>query len=555
LDLPRYHPRGLASNPRGSAVLFGIPAADVARGSNRLRGGPMTELHARMVENLRSSALTDPYIAAMNCRPFTREEIAELCDVSPDSLHPNGGYGFPYPGVHKHDLSQYVRCRQFDAEDWKYVGPRGHDNAIYVPPRFEECLARWESQFFCVTEGEKKAAALCCHGIPCLGIGGVTAWPDPGQRAAEKAMGKRANENTSPHPTIRKYLRECKCVIVIADSDYFTNSNVESAMSTFRSACERYQAELPVDNYPYQAPFALLAVIPPKLNGAELMKMGVDDHLKALLDSLIAREKNVTDAYRLVTGRLHEQLHLLGVINTECNDDSLANLIAHEAYDRFAYTGEQYRFYDRQTGTWQPSDANQEQAAPNSIAGLLDRTAIELKVTFGKQIAAIKAEQKALAARRDKLPDETATYLKTLEERFKKVGNVALNIRNSSRKSKILTQLTRFVRIPRTAYDRHQHSFAVANGVLDLRTRELKPLSPSNLITKASPVVYDPSAKCPCWEEFLAQVHQDAAIRQYEADAAEYKDELEAVMIRAGSEIVAGIPIEVEGKISKTWSK
>jgi len=41
------------------------------------------------------------------------------------------------------------------------------------------------------------------------------------------------------------------------------------------------------------------------------------------------------------------------------------------------------------------------------------------------------------------------------------------------------------------------------NGTIDLRTGELKPYNPDNLITKLAPVHYDPDAQCPIWEGFL----------------------------------------------------
>jgi len=48
--------------------------------------------------------------------------------------------------------------------------------------------------------------------------------------------------------------------------------------------------------------------------------------------------------------------------------------------------------------------------------------------------------------------------------------------------------------------------FNVANGVLDLRTAELLPPSPERLITKQSPIVFDPDAQCPLWRRFLHRI-------------------------------------------------
>jgi len=48
--------------------------------------------------------------------------------------------------------------------------------------------------------------------------------------------------------------------------------------------------------------------------------------------------------------------------------------------------------------------------------------------------------------------------------------------------------------------------FNVANGTINLRTGELRPHRREDLLTKLSPVVYDETAKCPRWEQFLDEI-------------------------------------------------
>lgn len=43
----------------------------------------------------------------------------------------------------------------------------------------------------------------------------------------------------------------------------------------------------------------------------------------------------------------------------------------------------------------------------------------------------------------------------------------------------------------------------VSNGTLDLRTGELQPHRPGDMITRLVPVSYNPSARCPTWEQFV----------------------------------------------------
>ena len=44
------------------------------------------------------------------------------------------------------------------------------------------------------------------------------------------------------------------------------------------------------------------------------------------------------------------------------------------------------------------------------------------------------------------------------------------------------------------------------NGTLDLRTGNLQPHSPDDLITKLAPITYDPGAECPRWTQFLSEI-------------------------------------------------
>ena len=48
----------------------------------------------------------------------------------------------------------------------------------------------------------------------------------------------------------------------------------------------------------------------------------------------------------------------------------------------------------------------------------------------------------------------------------------------------------------------------VVNGTLDLRTGKLRCHDPQDFITKLAPVVYDPTAECPRWLQFLREVFQ-----------------------------------------------
>jgi putative DNA primase/helicase len=53
------------------------------------------------------------------------------------------------------------------------------------------------------------------------------------------------------------------------------------------------------------------------------------------------------------------------------------------------------------------------------------------------------------------------------------------------------------------------------NGTLDLRTGEQHPHRRDDLITKLTPVAYDPDAKAPTWEAFLERVLPSEALRRF----------------------------------------
>jgi putative DNA primase/helicase len=62
------------------------------------------------------------------------------------------------------------------------------------------------------------------------------------------------------------------------------------------------------------------------------------------------------------------------------------------------------------------------------------------------------------------------------------------------------------VAMPLTDFDKDPWLLNCLNGTLDLRTGELRPHDPADLITKLAPVHYDPNADAPLWGSFLEEV-------------------------------------------------
>ena len=65
------------------------------------------------------------------------------------------------------------------------------------------------------------------------------------------------------------------------------------------------------------------------------------------------------------------------------------------------------------------------------------------------------------------------------------------------------------VATPFDDFDGHEHLIAARNGVIDLRTGQLRPHDPALLLTKRVDLDYDPSARSELWEKFLTDIFPD----------------------------------------------
>jgi putative DNA primase/helicase len=91
-------------------------------------------------------------------------------------------------------------------------------------------------------------------------------------------------------------------------------------------------------------------------------------------------------------------------------------------------------------------------------------------------------------------------------------------IRNWAKQSESAAKLEATVKLARTVdgvpieaaeLDRDVWLLNCNNGTLNLRTGELRPADPADLITKSTGVEFDPEAKCPAWDKFVLWAMQD----------------------------------------------
>lgn len=69
--------------------------------------------------------------------------------------------------------------------------------------------------------------------------------------------------------------------------------------------------------------------------------------------------------------------------------------------------------------------------------------------------------------------------------------------------------------IPASFLDADTMLVNVQNGTIDLRTHELRPHDPVDLITKIAPASYRPDARCERWDRFLEDVLPDEEMRRF----------------------------------------
>ncbi len=135
-----------------------------------------------MFKDLARSGLTETDAKKLGLKVLTRKENEKLTGFYVP------GYLIPYTDINKKKVKDAYRVRHLEdipgkfgsvrKKPVRYTGPKGQLPHLYFPANFGNWagLAKDASELIYLTEGEKKAAALCKAGLPCVAVPGVWGW-------------------------------------------------------------------------------------------------------------------------------------------------------------------------------------------------------------------------------------------------------------------------------------------------------------------------------------------------------------------------------------------
>jgi len=182
------------------------------------------KLQGMMLDDLKRSGLTKTHAKELSLKTVDQQQLSDLAGF------PTGpGYEIPYTdfGGKLIEFSRYklffpVSIRDRNIRYWQPQKSLPH---IYIPALidWEQVLADPQLEVW-ITEGEKKAAALCALGVPCVAVSGVWAWTSKKQH--------------------QQLLPELKVLVprpfvLCFDSDADENPSIKGALSALAVELER----------------------------------------------------------------------------------------------------------------------------------------------------------------------------------------------------------------------------------------------------------------------------------------------------------------------------
>lgn len=134
------------------------------------------------------------------------------------------------------------------------------------------------------------------------------------------------------------------------------------------------------------------------------------------------------------------------------------------------------------------------------------RWVVEERIAYQRMIKALRARQEIIVKRKPRT-DETGNELESDVKRRQKDLQKAIALENYSQKALLANLQNIATQVSEDELDNNPHLLGVANGVIDLRTGQLCPPNASMLITKYTPIRYNPHAPTPKrWLQFLHEI-------------------------------------------------
>lgn len=325
----------------------------------------------------------------------------------------------------------------------KYLFPKGRKNFLDVSPLCQPDLGNPKIPLY-ITESPIKGDALASQGLCACALAGVTGW-------------KWTNENDGKTALacFDSIALNDRAVYLVPDSDYKTNKAVRTAINALARFLKSRGARV------------LIIELPDAKDGT---KQGADDYFDA----------------GGTLGEFHSFIAVPGKSNSKVGeaDASAADLEPgpsefalndigngkrfakeHGASLRFCSTDEMWRFFDG--GIWQ-EDAHGE------------------------------AERRAKATSKSVIDEAQG---EADDDKRGRLLKHAVTLTRRRARETMLKDAASEIGMTATLedFDADLDLFNCKNGTLNLVTREFWEHRPADLLTRQSPVNYDPQAKCPLW--------------------------------------------------------
>jgi len=146
---------------------------------------------------------------------------------------------------------------------------------------------------------------------------------------------------------------------------------------------------------------------------------------------------------------------------------------------------EETGFYLLDAGVWRRDERQAVRTHAQNVADLVRELARDASSTGAREGALDSDKKRAARLNRYAAHAQTSRGLDSMLRELQAVRGVPASIDD---------------------FDKHHDFLACRNGVVNLRTGELRPHDPSLLLTRRIDLDYDPDAKAPRWEAFLDEV-------------------------------------------------